>query len=164
MGDRMRLFVDLDGVLADFDAGASRVLGMTPTEFQQLHGAALMWKRLAAAPRFYAELPWMADGKDLWTALQPHLPAPMVLTGLPLGTWAEPEKREWCRRELGPGVIVTACMSIDKHLYCCADDILIDDRESARLDWVTAGGRFVLHTSTPETLAALREMGALPAA
>lgn len=158
-----RLFVDLDGVLADFDAGAVKTLGMSASDYQQLHGAALMWKTLARVPGYYSGLPWTPDGLALWTALGGHLPAPMVLTGLPLGTWAEPQKREWCARELGLGVIVVACMSIDKHSYCCEGDVLIDDREAARLDWVTAGGVFVHHKSTEETLAALRQLGVIAA-
>lgn len=151
-----RIYVDLDGVLADFDHGAKHVLGMPCDEFQQLHGAALMWRRLADASDFYRKLPWTADGRDLWLALENDAPATLViLTGLPLGDWAEPQKRAWCLRELGPGIPVVCCMSIDKHRYCTPGDILIDDREKARLDWETAGGVFVHHIDAESTIAAL---------
>ena len=33
-----RLFLDADGVLADFDEGAKRLLGMTPRAYEAKHG------------------------------------------------------------------------------------------------------------------------------
>lgn len=157
-----RLFVDLDGVLADFDRGAELALGMPCHTFQELHGAAVMWKALEATPDFYARLEWTADGRELWNALADSTlwdgPPPMILSGLPLGTWADPQKREWCNRELGVGVPVITCMSIDKPHYCVAGDILIDDRETNGRDWTAAGGQFILHRSAAESVAALRSL------
>jgi hypothetical protein len=157
-----RIFVDLDGVLADFDRGASDVLGMACQDFQELHGVALMWKRLELTVDFYRRLELMPDAEELWLALKDPAvwsgPPPMILTGLPLGTWAEPQKREWCRAKLGEGVPVICCMSKDKAMYCCPGDILIDDREETKLSWEDAGGRFILHRSAAESLAALAQL------
>jgi hypothetical protein len=157
-----RLFVDLDGVLADFDAGARDALGMSCQAFQELHGAAVMWKCLQHTPEFYDRLDWLKGGKTLWRKVNEEStwpgPPPTILSGLPLGEWAQPQKRAWCARELGDGVPVILCMSIDKHQYCVAGDILIDDRENARLDWETAGGRFILHQTATESIAALRQL------
>ena len=36
------LFLDCDGVLADFDAGARELLGMTPREFEQRFGVPII--------------------------------------------------------------------------------------------------------------------------
>ena len=38
------LFLDCDGVLADFDAGARAVLGMPPDRFTQKHGIKEFWR------------------------------------------------------------------------------------------------------------------------
>src|SRR5690348_9870500 len=46
---RPRLFLDADGVLADFDRGSRDLLGMSPKEFIARHGRGTFWKRLAKA-------------------------------------------------------------------------------------------------------------------
>ena len=64
-----RLFLDADGVLADFDRGARRLLGMRPKEFIAKHGRGAFWKRLATAPNFYGSLPEMPDAHLLFDAV-----------------------------------------------------------------------------------------------
>ena len=68
-GSRCRhLFLDLDGVLADFDAGARKVLGMSPTAFEARYGKREFWRRLARAKDFYGTLPLMPDA---WSCSRP---------------------------------------------------------------------------------------------
>lgn len=154
----MRIFIDLDGVLADFDAAAAAIFGMPPREFEELHGARVFWKRLADAPAFYESLEWMPGGRELLEhAIALSVRPPMVLTGLPLGDWAEPQKRAWCARELGPTIPVICCRSIDKHRYAVAGDVLIDDRLQNGLDWTTAGGIFIHHIDAARSIEQLEE-------
>ena len=156
-----RIFCDLDGVLADFEAGCVRVTGRHPSAYGK-RDIGKMWRALARSGGFYDRLPWMADGRELWGAIR-HL-EPTILTGLPLGQWAEPQKRSWCARELGEGVEVICCMARDKHTFIRGPgDILIDDRERAEEPWVRAGGTFVLHESTERTVLQLLELGVLSA-
>ncbi|MFO7780917.1 MAG: hypothetical protein R6W94_04760 [Spirochaetia bacterium] len=170
MSIRYVIFVDLDGVLADFDRAVEELTGLPPS--QQTPRA--MWPRLAGARDFYANIPWMPDGLELWERVEPH--DPVILTGLPRGDWAKPQKLEWCRRELGPEVPVIACMSREKTekarewLEARAGDagprvterrvpVLIDDRASTREPWEAAGGVFIHHTSAAESIRALEELG-----
>ena len=81
-----RLFLDADGVLADFDLSARRLLGMRSKEYIDKHGRGMFWKRLASAPNFYGDLPEMPDARVLFDAVK-HL-KPTILTGLPAGSWA----------------------------------------------------------------------------
>src|SRR5439155_3075356 len=60
-GKRPRLFLDADGVLADFDEGARRLLGMDPPAFQAKHGSRVFWSRIAKAKNFDGTLPEMPD-------------------------------------------------------------------------------------------------------
>lgn len=169
---RYQLFVDLDGVLADFDRAVEKITGLRPSQ----QSPKAMWPRLARTPGFYANLPWMEDGPELWRRVAPL--DPVILTGLPRGNWAEPQKLEWCRREVGPEVPVIACMSREKAdkaaewlLEHAAGNaagptagatpvpVLIDDRASLKERWEEAGGVFILHTSAAESIAALEKLG-----
>jgi len=45
-----RLFLDCDGVHADFDAGARRLLGMSPAEFDRRFSKREFWSGWRATP------------------------------------------------------------------------------------------------------------------
>jgi hypothetical protein len=148
-----KLFLDCDGVLADFDAGAKALLGMMPRAFEAKRGKGEFWKRLARADNFYGSLPLMADARELFDAVR-HL-QPTVLTGLPLGKWAAPQKLEWVEAHF-PGTPVITCMARDKVKYMTSGDVLVDDQERHRHLWDDAGGVFIHHRSAKQSLAELK--------
>jgi hypothetical protein len=150
-----RLFLDADGVLADFDQGARRLLGMTPKQFIAKHGRGTFWKRLARAPNFYGSLPEMPDAQLLFEGVE-HL-KPTILTGLPLGKWAAPQKVEWAAEHF-PGVPIITCMARDKHKHMHPGDVLVDDREKHRAEYEAAGVVFVHHKSAEDSLRQLAEI------
>ena len=151
-----RVFVDLDGVLADFDGGAKKLFGMSAKDYQELHGAAVMWKKLAAEPNFYGELELIEGAEEMLDEIWQIASVTQILTGLPVGKWAEPQKRDWCADKLGNRFPVICCMTRDKWQFCTPGEVLIDDRESMRLDGEGAGGHFILHVDAETSLAALR--------
>ncbi len=143
------LFLDCDGVLADFDAGAKRLLGMSPAAFEERHGKGEFWRRLARARNFYGELEQMPDAEVLFQAVK-HL-KPTILTGLPLGKWAAPQKERWAEEHF-PGVPIITTMASKKHLHMEPGDVLVDDRENHRHLWEEAGGIFVHHKNARDTI------------
>lgn len=150
-----RLFLDADGVLADFDLGTRRLFGMRPKEFIAKHGRGEFWKRLANAKNFYGSLPKMRDADLLFDAVQ-HL-KPTILTGLPLGSWAAPQKVEWAAEHF-PGVPIITCMARDKHKHMHPGDVLVDDREKHREAYETAGVVFVHHKDAEDSLRQLSKL------
>ena len=62
----MQLYLDCDGVLADFDTGVRRLLGLAPKDYQARHGLGRFWAALGRTPGFYAELPLMPDARELF--------------------------------------------------------------------------------------------------
>ena len=149
------LYLDCDGVLADFDLGAKELLGMTPADFEQRHGRGEFWKRLARAPDFYGTLQEMPDAQRLFQAVK-HL-KPTILTGLPLGKWAAPQKERWAAAHF-PGVPIITTMAREKHLHMERGDVLVDDRLNHRGLWENAGGIFVHHKDAEDTLRQLAEI------
>ena len=150
-----RLFLDADGMLADFDHGAQRLLGMKPKAFIEKHGRATFWKRLANAKNFYGSLPQMPDAQLLFEAVK-HL-EPTILTGLPLGKWAAPQKIEWAAEHF-PGVPIITCMAADKHKHMHPGDVLVDDREKHRASYEAAGVVFVHHRNAEDSLRQLAKI------
>ena len=143
----IQLFVDLDGVLVDFDAGVRRIFGKNPAEI----APKVMWPRLARTAGFYENLPWMGDGKVLWEVLRPYNPT--ICTGVPIGLWAGPQKINWCKRELGEDIPVITCKSREKYLHCQGPmSILIDDRREIGASWENSGGVFIQHIDAESTV------------
>jgi hypothetical protein len=146
----VELFLDCDGVLADFDTGAKAVLGgLSPREFETRYSKREFWQRLARAKDFYATLPLMPDAQMLFDAVK-HL-RPTILTGLPLGTWAAPQKLKWAEEHF-PGTPVITCMARDKYKYMKPGDVLVDDRADHRSKWEDAGGIFIRHKNARASL------------
>jgi hypothetical protein len=150
-----QLFLDCDGVLADFDVGASEILGMSPRAFEDRHGRREFWRRVARAKDFYALLPLMPDAQILFDAVA-HLD-PIILTGLPLGNWAAPQKVRWAEEHF-PGTHIITCMARDKYRHMNGADVLVDDRADHREKWQAAGGIFVHHQDARSSLVRLAEI------
>jgi hypothetical protein len=148
-----QLYLDCDGVLADFDAGATAVLGLPPRRFQDRHGSRRFWQKLATAPDFYFSLPLMPDATELFEAVR-HLD-PIILTGLPLGGWAAEQKVRWAAQHF-PGTQIITTMARDKRDHAREGDVLVDDLLKHRHLWEEAGGVFVHHTSAATTIDELR--------
>jgi 5'(3')-deoxyribonucleotidase len=150
-----RLFLDADGVLADFDQGARRLLGMRPKDYIAMHGRGAFWQKLARAKSFYGTLPEMPDARLLFDAVK-HL-KPTILTGLPIGKWAAPQKVEWAAEHF-PGVPIITCMARDKHKHMHPGDVLVDDREKHRAAYEAAGVVFVHHANAEDSLRQLAKI------
>ena len=150
-----RLFLDADGVLADFDLSARRLLGLRPKEFIAKHGRGTFWKRLATAKNFYGDLPEMPDAHVLFDGVK-HL-KPTILTGLPVGSWAAPQKLEWAAKHF-PGVPIVTCLARDKHKHMHPGDVLVDDREKHRAEYERAGVVFIHHKDAEDSLRQLAKI------
>ena len=144
-----QLYLDCDGVLADFDTGAAAVLGLPPDAYTKRHGLGRFWQQLATAPDFYFGLPLKDDAMELFEAVK-HLD-PIILTGLPRGNWAADQKVRWAAQHF-PGTRIITTMARDKRDHAKEGDVLVDDQLRHRHRWEEAGGIFVHHRSAAETI------------
>jgi hypothetical protein len=146
---KRQLYLDCDGVLADFDKGATAILGLPPGAFERRHGPGRFWQKLATAPDFYFGLPLMADAMELFEAVK-HL-HPVILTGLPRGNWAADQKVRWAA-EYFPGTRIITTLARDKRDHAKHGDVLVDDQLRHRHLWEEVGGVFIHHKSARDTL------------
>lgn len=147
-----QLYLDCDGVLADFDKGATAILGLHPRAFEKRHGIGRFWARLASAPDFYFGLPLMDDAMELFEAVR-HL-KPIILTGLPRGGWAADQKVRWAAQYF-PGTRIITTMARDKRDHAKEGDVLVDDQPRHRHLWEEVGGIFIHHRSAARSIEAL---------
>ncbi|MRL69138.1 hypothetical protein GGC30_09390 [Brevundimonas sp. SPF441] len=146
------IFLDCDGVLADFDTYAEAYFGMNPREYEKRMGSEQFWRELEAKGDFYRNLPLMPDARALYEGVK-HL-NPTILTGCPRGNWAEAQKVAWAHEHF-PGVPVITCRSSDKRAHAKPGDVLIDDWPQHRHRWIEHGGVFISHFDAETSLAAL---------
>ncbi|MFI4971125.1 MAG: hypothetical protein ACHP7H_00480 [Hyphomicrobiales bacterium] len=156
----MTIYVDLDGVLADYDTAANEALGTdNHYKFEFIWGADVYWKRLHARGDFFSSLPLMPGAKGLWTTLKPY--GTKILTALPK-TGAESvdrQKRKWVNARIDYKADVITCKTTEKPDYCKPGDILIDDRAINRDAWIAKGGTYIIHTTAERTIGTLKALG-----
>lgn len=148
------VFVDMDGVLADFDQGYEDRFGVRACK----EADNVDWKLVRRTDGFYRDLPPMPDFDALWAGVSVF--NPIILTGVPASVAeAADNKRAWVDRVIGPDQPMIACKSKDKSLHIRnPGDILIDDWEKYRDVWLSRGGQWITHTSAESSLAQLNSL------
>ena len=156
MGHR-QIWLDKDGVLANFNKRAELILGMPPSEYDKLHGPKAFDANVYAQPDFFALLEPMEDAHELVASVK-HL-KPIILTGHPNnGYWAVEQKFKW-RDNNFPDLPLVSCLSKDKPKFCRPGDILIDDWSKYKTNWEEASGVFIHHVSAKQSISQLKELG-----
>jgi hypothetical protein len=153
-----QLFLDCDGVLANFDKRAHEICGMAPREFENTVGEQKFWDTIYDTEDFFFSLEPMSDAHVLVEAVR-HL-NPIILTGRPRGEWSVDQKLRW-RDKYFPDLEMIVCRSRDKIKHAKPGDVIVDDWEKWRPLWVNGGGIWVLHTSAENSIRELKELGVL---
>jgi hypothetical protein len=150
------IYCDMDSVLVDFDLGYQELTGMT-TQQADANGVEAFWDPLSkAGAKFWITLQWMPDGKQLWDYIKKY--NPILLSAPSREESSKLGKRVWVKREL-PGVKLILKYASQKQEYASPTSILIDDRQQNIDQWEAAGGIGILHTSTPNTIKQLQQLG-----
>ena len=104
----------------------------------------LMYRLVENNREVWANLPWIAGGKELWNHIKDFQPE--ILTA-PMGPESERGKEDWCARELGN---VKVNITDDKSPFGQGDGVrqalLIDDRQKYRDQFESGGGMTIAHT------------------
>ena len=149
------LYVDLDGVMADFDGAFPAVFGLDHRSLADDE----MWGHINGHPSFFRDLPPMAGAVEFFRSVE-HL-SPVILTACPKSNYAHvaAQKRAWVRAHLSRTCLVLPVMGgRHKPLFMHQPgDVLIDDFGKNCAAWTEAGGIAIKHegdwTATREALA-----------
>ncbi len=141
------VYLDMDGVVADFDRMAIDTLGLDYTPPSGHKFSDPEWEKMRQDPHLYLNLKVISGAKPFVhgvTALCGEMGYRVLfLTAVPSGNdmpWAFYDKIRWADKHF-PGIPVWfGPYSRDKHVRAGSDQILIDDRLSNIVDWRRAGG------------------------
>jgi 5'-nucleotidase len=137
-----RLYIDLDGVLADFDGHFEPTFG-----FDHRGRDEEMWEAIKAHGSYFRSLPPCPGAIEFFESvrkLDPH-----ILTACPVSDYhnVAQQKIAWVREHLGAGVTVLPSPGgRAKPLFMrSVGDCLIDDFEKNCRAWTEAGGYAIRH-------------------
>lgn len=147
------VFLDLDGVFADFDGLHFKLTGKWPHEVDKKE----MWKTVNRHPHYFYSLELCSDAEHLWAYTKQYTPT--FLTGLPSGNNGRAQKVRWVAEKFGSEWNVIVLPRREKQNYSGPNKVLIDDNAQLIDQWNEKGGLGVLHKGDVwETIAILEEL------
>ena len=140
------VYLDMDGVIADFDAGIKKILGYSEQD-TNIHYPDSDWAKIRKNQRLYLDLPQMPNARniiDIARAFKYDLGWELLfLSAIPTGNdmpWSFWDKCQWAQKNFPDIPVHFGPYAHDKHKHCKPGDILVDDRTSSILEWKKAGG------------------------
>ena len=154
---KYKIFLDMDGVLVDFDQQFKDITGMYPKEFELNHTIGEFWKAIdKSGVGFWRGMKWMPGGESLYKRASQHDHA--LLSSPSRSETSKIGKRLW-RRDKTPNTKLILSLSHLKKNYAAPNHILIDDRESNIQQWRDAGGIGILYKSADQVNKELDKLG-----
>ena len=161
--EEYKIYVDMDGVVADFDKRFTDLSGMSPSDYESKNGKNAFWDFIDVKHKvaFWVGIPPMPDAQSLIDYVSKHnyemLTAPSIkkesLMGK--GLWI----KNWTNKGLFPSKPkVNYRAAKEKHNFAAPNHILIDDKPSTIDSWNAAGGIGILHTSAGNTINQLKKL------
>lgn len=151
----MHVYVDLDGVLADFFGGVCDLLEMQPPPAKSFDGLAAafgltdgeLWNRIdCAGSRFWSELRPFGWNEELLGIARDIAADGVYVASSP--SWhgsSAAGKMAWMQTHLGQGEPFRDFMiGTHKHLLARSRAILVDDSPAQLKEWTRAGGIGIL--------------------
>ena len=158
---QLKIYVDLDGVLADFEGALQDRFGMT---FSTAPSRGKLWGKIMYyndnVEDWFYSLPLMSDAMELWAFVTTNFEHVEILSACGYSPKdAAGQKKAWVGAKLGYDVVSNIVVSSsEKAEFAAPDTLLIDDREKSTLPFADAGGQVILHTSAASTIAQLKEL------
>jgi 5'(3')-deoxyribonucleotidase len=167
MTQQQTLYLDMDGVLADFDSVAEQFFKNHPRDPASDQWPKAIWDQLTQVPNLYRNLPLMPRARELYQVANQFATElnwrVAILTAIPKGNDvpdAFQDKVDWAQEHFPNLRVYFGPYSKDKHHHARPGDILVDDRKSNCEEWTQAGGTAVrvLPNAYEEAIDKLKEL------
>lgn len=136
-----KIFIDMDGVLSDFNKHFKNRHGVLPSEYEAENDSDLFWEAVYEEPRFFETMPIMSNAKKLWNFCQRLAKGNVVILSSPSRVNSQLcvlQKRTWIDRHIGYDT--PAIFESNKAKYAGSGRLLIDDTPKKIDAWRKAGG------------------------
>jgi 5'(3')-deoxyribonucleotidase len=154
LNSKPTIFLDSDGVCADFDALYEAEFGHAPNAVHDDQ----MWANINAHGNFFSSLPLIDGTLDFIKKFQKTHNI-VILTACPKSDYqrAATQKKAWFKTIVDPDLIVLPVLGgKNKYLFMQKPgDVLIDDFAKNIAPWNEAGGFGIVHTDWATTTEAL---------
>jgi hypothetical protein len=172
---KINIFLDMDGVLTDFDMGVKKRFGldlkdianMTIIDSSIKKKQGMMWGYIRKNPTFWENLPLMNDSTILWNYFSTF--HPVVLTAAPTtfsfgsDTFNQVAimKKKWLETHFlfNDDTRFICTLAKNKHFHMIPNEInvLIDDSKKNIDNWNSAGGIGILHIDANNSIKIFNE-------
>ncbi len=155
-----QIFLDQDGVLADFESGFIKTLGYE-VDLKTNKDIYHQEKRKLTAQRLFRNLDPLPDAWKLvdWCLNSGIHTEILTSAGTVNRTIVIKDKIDWIRRYVSPHwIVIPTFNGYQKAAFAHKKAVLIDDRRRNIDCWTEAGGIGVLHETSDETIKQLNEI------
>jgi len=146
---KYKIWVDMDGVLVDFEKGFKKLTGIAPKDYEEKYSTEKFWSIIDNEPNFWVNLEWMPKGRELWSYVKEFNPIILTTPSRTNRESCQQQKKSWVRKHLGDYPVK---FSFNKGEYADEDSILIDDMEHNIESWEEHDGIAILHINNKMTI------------
>ena len=153
-----RIFIDMDGVLADFDGSFLSTFGKTCEDCESKNE---MWRLIHGHDEFFYNLPMMRSAKELYDwaykyQLTRAIDSPYILTSAGSSDFMHvaQQKRRWIQKHIDKNaMVITVKDGLDKAAFVQNNgDILIDDWGKNCAAWQAVGGMAIKYENAEQAI------------
>ncbi len=168
------LYLDMDGVLVDFDKGYAKIASGKTLKSVALESGETVARNtfLQAGASFWANLDWIQGGPELIKTAQKHFSNVWILSSAgtikpELGKTVIQGKLEWLKKNVPSIPTSNVLIVYGKHRkkeYAAKNAILVDDMPDTIESWQNKGGNGILHSHHyyKKTIASLEDLTLSP--
>jgi hypothetical protein len=153
-----KIYVDMDGVIADFEKRYKEKFKISPSETRDNKSFGNFFDKFIADKEF-ATLDMMQDGQLLLAYLNTlNIPKEILSSTASEKRHNDimPQKTAWLKHHKIDYKVNLVPGKQHKFKFSTPDSIIIDDTESVIDDWNMAGGIGILHTDAVSTISMLK--------